>query len=1268
MEAPRHSLQSRRLASRQWILAIIWLLATAGLASAQPSQQREFALEHADVNTVATEVRTALGEGVGAVFPDPASRKIYVQAPNGQMAHIEQLIAALDKPALPMQGATTGGHYLNAYSIPGDRQVAAKGWATTFQSTNGSRVAYDDRTHQLLVMGPADLHAFVNQHVVAGQAAPVSAPQASAPQASVPQAAATQPSLAPADASQLQLKHITADTLHNRVTQLLDRPLPLATDNSGQWVSFRAELTPSTGVMIEAHRQTGEVRLSGGSRQVAGWHKVLTAIDTPPGDSDSVTQLAATSPTTDVHIRRALQVVQAQGAPSANQGQGRFASLLLQPNGAQPPAAQPGAAAQQAQPGQPQAAPQNPNQPATEETQIGILGSALNDGSPLGPVQIQFIEGSDLILIRGAKRDVDRVMAIINDIERASAETVPEVEVYPLQHVDSRSMAALLERVYAQVLTARAGTVSITPLGKPNSLLLVGRPENVNTAIELIRKLDLPVEPTSRYEVFPLQYASAVEAKEMIDAFLAEQEEGGDVAPGALAPRALVVADTRTNSLVVSASPRELTEIGTLLRRVDVKSSVAIDEVRVFPVRNTLATDLAEVLRAAIFGDPPGDTGGAETSQRVAALQLMTRDPANQQMLESGILSNIRITANAQANTLVVTAPRETMDLVGALIEQLDRSPDAVAEIKVFPIQNGDALALVEMLRSLFGGAEAGTPGFGATESTLVPLSFSVDPRTNSIIAAGTPQDLAVAHAIVLRLDAADARQRQIKVYRLKNSPALEVGNSLNELLRVERDAELAANLALSPFEQMEREVIIVPEVVSNSLIVSSSPRHYEKIERLIDQLDERPAMVTIQVLIAEVRLNDTDEFGVELGLQDSILFDRSVIDEFQTITQTTQTQTPGGAIVSTTQDTIINQTLAPGFNFNNQPLGNNASSVGRASNVGTQGLSNFALNRVNSELGFGGFVFSASSNSVSALLRALQENRRLEVLSRPQITALDNQDAIIRVGQRVPRIQTTNITQFGQQNSIIYEDVGINMIVRPRISPDGMVVMELQAEKSQVGSEQEGIPIFTGTDGNVIRAPRIDQTIAYSTVAAASGQTIVLSGLLTKSSFDIHRRVPLLADIPLLGDLFRYDSVSEERTELLIILTPRVIRNELDAEMIKQVESSRMSWVLCDVVNMHGPSGLKSRSDDWSAAESPSLYPSDVPCEEDYTPIYSEEGGLIQPTPAPQPTPALQLEPTSAMNNPAAVEPASFVAPSGAVNMPRPGSPIALPPPPPVR
>ena len=85
---------------------------------------------------------------------------------------------------------------------------------------------------------------------------------------------------------------------------------------------------------------------------------------------------------------------------------------------------------------------------------------------------------------------------------------------------------------------------------------------------------------------------------------------------------------------------------------------------------------------------------------------------------------------------------------------------------------------------------------------------------------------------------------------------------------------------------------------------------------------------------------------------------------------------------------------------------------------------------------------------------------------------------------------------------------------------------------------------------------------------------------MLTKRDEALHRRVPLLADIPLIGALFRFDSSRQVRTELLIILTPRVIRSRAESERIKQVESSRMSWCLSDVVDMHGPAGLRSRTD----------------------------------------------------------------------------------------
>ena len=133
--------------------------------------------------------------------------------------------------------------------------------------------------------------------------------------------------------------------------------------------------------------------------------------------------------------------------------------------------------------------------------------------------------------------------------------------------------------------------------------------------------------------------------------------------------------------------------------------------------------------------------------------------------------------------------------------------------------------------------------------------------------------------------------ERQNEVYRLKNAPALDVANAINEFLRSERIVQQAAPGVESPFEQIEREVVVVPEPISNSLILSATPRFFDEIEQLIEKLDAEPPQVMIQVLIAEVTLDNLDEFGIELGLQDSVLFDRSLLGDLLTTTSTTAVQ-----------------------------------------------------------------------------------------------------------------------------------------------------------------------------------------------------------------------------------------------------------------------------------------------------------------------------------------------------------------------------------------
>ena len=744
-----------------------------------------------------------------------------------------------------------------------------------------------------------------------------------------------------------------------------------------------------------------------------------------------------------------------------------------------------------------------------------------------------------------------------------------------------------------------------------------------------------------------------------------------------------MIADYRTNSLIVRASARDLEEIDLLIKKIDVPTSAAVNELRVFTLRNSLAEELAPVLQNAITGQTQqvrgqqGQQGGGQFQQfqqqqqlqgqqgqqrtgqqqqtRSTMLQFYTLDAQGRRTLRSGILTDVRITADTTGNTLIVSAPADSMDLIAALIAQLDQIPTSTAQIKVFTVQNGDAQSLMTMLQQLFGlqqtGAAGGRGQQGLFQQFIVPegegnplvtLRFSVDTRTNSIIASGSGGDLAVVEAILLRLDESDVRQRQSIVYRLKNAPATDVANTINQYLTSQRQIQQAFGTQLvSPFEQIEREVVVVPEVVSNSLVISATPRYFDEIKKIIEQLDARPPMVTIQVLIAEVTLNNTDEFGVELGLQDSVLFDRSLLDNIQTIATTTtnvnQTTTQTQQIVSATNN--------PGFLFNNSPLGNSGAdqATSQSNVVGTQGLSHFAVGRTNNELGFGGLVLSASSESVSFLLRALSESRRLDVLARPQVTTLENQPAFVQVGQRVPRItSSTPSTLGGVTNSFTLENVGLILLVTPRVSPDGLVVMDIHAERSEVGPEAEGIPVSITPTGEAVRSPRINSTVAETTVSALNGQTLVLGGLITKVKSETHRRVPLLSEIPVLGHLFRYDNVQNRRTELLIVMTPRVIRNKEDADIIKQVEAARMSWCLADVIKIHGESGLRGRNADWTDAETTVIYPT-VPHEllDSMVPGSAEE--ILSPPPStvvPRTAPPTSPPPTNPPPGPGRLPP----------------------------
>jgi type II secretion system protein D len=1080
------------------------------------------------------------------------------------------------------------------------------------------KIAGDPRLRQIVVIGPADAQSQIAGWLAEQRLSPAGVQQA--PAAARPQNAPASQGPQPLTTQSWQLRNLNWKDFETRLLKTWGSKLEASQDSVGDMATFRFPPTAAGTASIVVDRRTNVVTISAPQSSAASWQRLLAVLDSRPASPDEQTSLVPLSSADPATIQRAVALIQQVAAgndsrspaaasavdPHRKRHIGQFVSMIFQPEA--------GAAAQ-------------PPAGAAEAIQAGGAPSGLvSEIARISNVQIEILD--DVVIVRGRAQDVERVMEIIEQIEQQSLTFKPEVEIYYLKHVNGEALSAMIQQVYAAVFS-RQGPVTIVPLVKPNALLLIGRKENIPAVVELIQKLDQPAPPDSEFKIFQLKYISAIDAERVVRQFFVDRPGFGTTLKAGLGTRVLAIAEYRANVLMVQASPRDMVEVVHLIESIDVESSMVKNEVRIIKLHNSIATELAPTLQEAITGTTAtnaaaapvagaggggggaggaGGAGGTTSPARAIPpalnLQFLQVGAGGQEIIQSGILATMRISADTRSNALIIVGPASAMNLMEAVVQQLDQLPTTVAQVKVFTLKNGDATALADMLSNLFGVAQAGAAAGGAAgavqtatgggESTLVPLRFSVDQRTNTIIASGNPGDLDVIFALLTRLDQGDVRQRITTVYRLKNAPAADVATALTGLLSQQLQLIQAAPELVTPVETLDRQVIVVSEVVTNSLIVSATPRYLEEIKRIIDSLDRRPPMVAIQVVIAEVRLNDTEQFGVEWGLQDALMFQRSA------------------------------SATGNRFNFEgpgtiNLPNDATPASLATAKNVAGQALANFGLGRTDPVLGFGGLVLTASSESVSVLLRALEVSTRAQIISRPQVQTLDNQAAFVQVGSLVPRITSSTLSTAGVSNGTADTNVGIILQVTPRTSPDGMINLVISAEKSAVGPDATGIPISINAAGQVIRSPQILITTAQTTVAAKSGQTVILGGLITKDQEEITNRIPYLADIPVLGRLFRFDTVTNARTELLIIMTPYLVQTDEQVDWVNLRETERMSWCVADIVNIHGPVPV-SGNPGFNGGPTPLIFPDLQPSAPSSVPGQPTPAGPPGSVPAPPP------------------------------------------------
>jgi len=534
--------------------------------------------------------------------------------------------------------------------------------------------------------------------------------------------------------------------------------------------------------------------------------------------------------------------------------------------------------------------------------------------------------------------DAEDIALLERAFQEASEQTSKSTsERILLRNAGSEEIAETVQEIYDSNFESSNGRALIRPVRSPNALYVAGTEEAIAAVRSIVEKLDGDIPPTSDidgpFATFQLQHISAVDAKIRLDGYFGQSGDGGGENRIPSDP-VTTVADFRSNVLIVRGARQYLEQAQKLIRAIDVDGGGSTDVVRIFQLKNTLAEEIAPVLQDAVSGQQanagqgfnpnqnaqqqnaqPGQADSNTSTLKSGNLRLKTVGSDGQEVA-GGITFGVRITADSNSNSLVVRGPESTMPLIEELILQLDRLPDAETLIKVFAVVNGDAQSLLDTLESLFSGDQnqQGVAGnqtgsanslplqsASATQgASLINLRFSIDERTNSIIATGPAGDLRVVEDLINRLDEADADRRQTIVHRLSNSPVLDVQEALQSWLdaRNERngdDPRTSPSVALA-----ERDVNVIAEVVSNSLIISATPQYLPEVMEVVERLDRRPPMVKVKVMIAEVDLNSLEEFGVELGVQDSLLFDRGTVVG------------PGGAI-----------TDGIGFPFNSSATGN---------------------------------------------------------------------------------------------------------------------------------------------------------------------------------------------------------------------------------------------------------------------------------------------------------------------------------------------------------
>ena len=432
------------------------------------------------------------------------------------------------------------------------------------------------------------------------------------------------------------------------------------------------------------------------------------------------------------------------------------------------------------------------------------------------------------------------------------------------------------------------------------------------------------------------------------------------------------------------------------------------------------------------------------------------------------------------SNVLLITGRAMVVNRLVDIVRRVDKAGDQ--DMDIVRLKFASAGEIVRLVTALTKDDARANMG-----SLLTPKVVA-DERTNSVVVSGDPKARQRMLQMVRQLDRDQESQGNTKVFYLKYAKAknlVEVLNGVSKSIQAEKEGAAKGGGG-------DKKLNIQADEQTNAMVITAQPDTMQEIEKVINRLDIRRAQVLVEAIIVEVANGNGAQFGVQWGNTNAgmVQFADSSVSPIP---------------VSTYTDFLSDD-------------------PSDASKKAVAGLSGMAL----------GFY----SGDWFALMTALKTDTKSDVLSTPSLVTMDNQEASFNVGQDVPVLtgsQTTTSSDSAVFNTVERKTVGTKLKFKPQINEGDSVLLEIEQEVSSVDSSSSNSSSL---------GPTFNVRTIKNSVLVKSGETVVLGGLLDEKTSEVVSKVPLLGDIPMVGELFKSTSTSKSKRNLMVFIRPMILRD----------------------------------------------------------------------------------------------------------------------------